>query len=43
MTPESAKKFILGATNELIPGDGLSDNRIKGLFDNYDSDKDGKL
>jgi len=43
MTPESAKKFILGATNELIPGDGYSDNRIKGLFDNYDSNKDGKL
>jgi hypothetical protein len=40
MTPKSAIRFILGATNEHV---SETDNRIKGLFDGYDSDKDGKM
>lgn len=40
MTPKSATRFILGATNEHI---GETDGRIKGLFDGYDADKDGKM
>jgi hypothetical protein len=38
MTPASATRFILGATNELIRPD---DNRIVSLFSGYDGDKDG--
>lgn len=40
MTPESATRFILGATNESVPAE---DGRIKGLFDAHDSNKDGVL
>jgi hypothetical protein len=40
MTPESATRFILGATNEAI---SATDDRIKGLFAAHDSDKDGVL
>ena len=40
MTPESATRFILGATNELIQKE---DGRIIGLFNAYDSDKDGVI
>lgn len=40
MTPESTTRFILGATNEMISPE---DSRIKGLFDGYDSNKDGRL
>ena len=40
MTPESATRFILGATNEAISS---TDDRIKGLFAAHDSDKDGVL
>jgi hypothetical protein len=40
MTPESATRFILGATNELITKE---DGRITGLFNAYDSDKDGVI
>ncbi len=40
MTPESATRFILGATNELIQKD---DGRIVGLFNSYDGNKDGLI
>ena len=40
MTPESATRFILGATNELIQKD---DGRVIGLFNIYDGNKDGIL
>ena len=40
MTPESATRFILGATNEVV---GPEDGRIKGLFDLHDSNKDGVI
>jgi hypothetical protein len=40
MTPESTTRFILGATDETcLP----NDNRITGLFDGHDKDKDGRL
>lgn len=40
MTPESAVWFIKGSTSESI---GADDSRIKGLFAEYDTNKDGKL
>lgn len=40
MTPESTTRFILGATDEVCMP---TDNRITGLFDGHDKDKDGKL
>ena len=41
MTPESATKFILGATNEVCAAD---DSRISGLFKDYaKKDPEGKV
>jgi hypothetical protein len=40
MTPESTTRFILGATHEVV---GPEDGRITGLFNGYDSNKDGIL
>ncbi len=40
MTPESATRFILGATNEPVSAE---DKRIKDLFAGYDSNNDGVM
>jgi Ca2+-binding EF-hand superfamily protein len=40
MTPESTIRFIAGATNEMV---STEDSRIKILFSNFDSNKDGIL
>lgn len=40
MTPDTATWFIKGATNETVQAD---DNRIKGLFAQYNKKKDGKM
>lgn len=40
MTPESTTWFIKGATGEEV---APNENRITGLFDAHDKDKDGKL
>mmetsp|Transcript_44247 Transcript_44247/g.32237 ORF Transcript_44247/g.32237 Transcript_44247/m.32237 type:complete len:96 (-) Transcript_44247:78-365(-) len=40
MTPETCVYFIKGCTGDLPP---VNDDRITGLFEKYDADKDGKL
>ena len=40
MTPQSATRFILGATNEVV---AAGDKRIKDLFDAWDKNKDGVI
>lgn len=40
MTPQSATRFILGATNEVVVAE---DKRIKDLFDAWDKNKDGVI
>jgi hypothetical protein len=40
MTKHSATRFIFGATHEIIDS---TDGRIVGLFDKYDSNRDGIL
>ena len=40
MVPETCALFIKGCTGDYPP---LNDDRITGMFDRYDNNKDGKI